>query len=100
MVLKLRGGRLNAAALASKNKGFFIKRGRGLEFVRSGAMFKRKLDDAAVETARIISISPDPSGIPHVRYQAAVERPFQGRVETGPRTLNLASFNARFSERA
>ncbi len=100
MVLKFRGGRLDAATLAQQTKGFFIRRGRGFEFVRTGATFKRRLDDASVETAQIISIGPDPSGIPHVRYRAALERPFQGRVDTGPRTLNLASFTARFSERA
>jgi hypothetical protein len=100
MVLKFRGGRAGAAALAAEPRTFFVKRGRAFEYVRQGAVFKRRLGNAAVETAQVISIQPDPSGIPHVRYRAAVEKPFQSRLDSGPRTLNLASFMERFSERA
>jgi hypothetical protein len=93
MVLRFRGqGGKGLPALKSRN--LFVRRGRTLQFVRVGATFRRKAD-SVVETARVISIAPDAAGIPHVRYEAGLERPF-GRVEAGPRTLNLTSFAERF----
>ena len=50
---------------------------------------------ASVETARVLAVSKDPAGIPHVRFSVHYER-----VESAENaTLALSSFSELFSER-
>lgn len=95
MVLHFRSKAVEGVS-ALKSRNLFVRRGKTVTFVRVGATFRRRRDETVVETARVISIAPDASGIPHVRYEAGLERGAFSRMEAGPRTLNLASFAERF----
>jgi hypothetical protein len=95
MVLHFRGKSAEIGT-SLKSRNLFVRRGRTMTFVRVGATFRRRRDDVTVETARVISIAPDASGIPHVRYESGLERGAFARIDAGPRTLNLASFAERF----
>ena len=75
-VLKLRG-KTRAETLAVRGHertSLFIKRGRKIEFVKSGSIFSRKHNDSSVETARIIGMRTDTSGIAHVRCEVSIAR--------------------------
>ena len=67
-------------------------RERRTELVRVGAMFRRVHDDHLVETARVLSVSEGPLGIPHVRFSVFFERGRFPVFEDGPRILSLSSF--------
>ncbi len=63
--------------------------------VRIGAVFARINAAQVTETARVLRIEHNMTGIPHVRYDFTVHR--AGRVlECGPRILALPSFLKRF----
>lgn len=66
------------------------------EPVTVGAVFRRVCIGEVVETARVISVSPDSVGITHVRYTI-----HYGRADASDemRTLALSSFAALFRER-
>ena len=52
-----------------------------------------------VETARVIKVTPDLMGIPHVRYDLMVARARQRADNVhARRTLNLDTFASHFSE--
>lgn len=55
-------------------------------------MFRRIHDDHLVETARVLSVSEGPLGIPHVRFSVFFERGRFPVFEDGPRILSLSSF--------
>jgi hypothetical protein len=76
----------------------FARRGQEIELIKAGGVFRYRHDDY-VETAQVLGITSDATGIPHVRYQVLIERPNMGRLMEGPRILNLRSFIERFSER-
>ena len=101
-VLKLRG-KTRAESLAVRGHertSLFIKRGRKIEFVKSGSIFSRKHNDRSVETARIISMRTDTFGIAHVSYEVSIaRRHIAGSYFEGPRTLALAAFAATYSDR-
>ena len=78
----------------------FIKRGRKVEFVKSGSLFHRTKADNSIETARVIAMRTDAFGIAHVRYEVSIAR--QHVVASyfeGPRTLALNAFVDKYSER-
>ena len=79
----------------------FFKRGRGMEFVKAGSIFRRNRNDYTVETARILSVASDSFGIPHVKYELAFEKPSSAssRVVDGPRVLALAAFAEMYRDR-
>jgi hypothetical protein len=77
----------------------FARRGQDIELIKAGGVFRYRGNDGYVETAQVLGISSDATGIPHVRYQVLIERPNMGRLVEGPRMLNLRSFLERFSER-
>jgi len=101
-VLKLNGK--TCATLLSNRKSdalsMFIKRGRKVEFVKCGSVFRRTHTDKSVETARVIGMRTDSYGIPHVRYEVSVAR---RQVPTfyfeEPRTLALETFTDTYRER-
>ncbi|MBI1205806.1 MAG: hypothetical protein GC191_00805 [Azospirillum sp.] len=65
--------------------------------VAEGALFCRLAGDKVVETARVLAISQDLVGIPHVRFRVHHERT---EASDELRTLSLASFKELFCERA
>lgn len=77
----------------------FARRGAEIELIKAGGVFRHRGADNLVETAEVIGITSDATGIPHVRYQVMIERPFFGRMIDGPKILNLQSFVERFTER-
>ena len=68
------------------------------EQVRAGAVFRRVHPDQLVETARVLSVAPDPNGIPHVRFSVSFERARFARLDAGTRLLALASFTEFYRE--
>ena len=66
--------------------------------IEAGATYRRKGTGAFVETARVIEVSPDKMGIPHVRYQLWVQRG-AGKPSVETRTLSLEAFSTRFRQR-
>ncbi|QQP92141.1 hypothetical protein JL101_010575 [Skermanella rosea] len=64
--------------------------------VIEGSVFRRTTPGKIVETARVLAVSKDSVGIPHVRFSVHYER-----VDTADelRTLALSSFSELFSER-
>lgn len=66
--------------------------------VQVGAEFTRINAAQVTETARVLRIEHNMTGIPHVRYEFTVHR--AGRVlECGPRILALPTFLNRFHPR-
>ncbi len=96
-------GKSNAEFLNVRGKtrsSMFFKRGRKLEYVRAGALFRRERDDRMIETARVISVSTDTFGIPHVRYELKMEKRCMAYSEVhGPRVLALNTFTDMYNER-
>ncbi len=101
-VLPLRG-KTRAELLtqrSSERLSLFIKRGRRIEFVKSGSLFHRTRDNTSVETARIIGMRTDTFGIAHVRYEVSIaRRHIASSYYEGPRTLALAAFTETYRER-
>ena len=101
-VIKLRG-KTRAQSLDGKRReslSLFMKRGRKVEFVKSGSLFHRTKADNSIETARVIAMRTDAFGIAHVRYEVSIAR--QHVVASyfeGPRTLALNAFVDKYSER-
>ena len=100
--LKLHG-KTRAQLLDGKRRGsvcFFMKRGRKVEFVKSGTLFHRSKADNSIETARIIGMRMDALGIVHVRYEVSIARQ---HIATpyfeGPRTLALEAFAETYDKR-
>ena len=62
------------------------------KLVQAGAIFCHVHHDNLVEKARVISISPGPRDIPHVRFAVSFERSRFHLFDDGPRLLSLSSF--------
>jgi hypothetical protein len=83
-----------------QRSSMFFKRGHALEYIRRGSIFQRTHADTMVETARVIGVSSDSFGIPHVRYEVRFgksKRPVT--YFDGPRTLSLSTFTDTYRER-
>ncbi len=65
--------------------------------VKVGSKYRHTGPGDITETAKVITVGPDPMGIPHVVYHVLIERGQQRQIEE-QRTLNLQSFNERYSE--
>ena len=64
-----------------------------IEKVCEGALFQKTHSNNLIETARILSVSNDQFGIPHVKYEVKFERPTdRGNNFEGPRVLALSVF--------
>ena len=88
----------------SEDKGrtlasMFFKRGRELEYVRPGSMFKRVHDDEIVETAKVESVATNADGIPHVKFKVSFSRPNRVTYDEGSCMLALRSFADLYKER-
>jgi hypothetical protein len=77
----------------------FVMRGGALEYIKPGGIFRRTREDAVVETAEIIAVYNDPSGIPHVRFDVVFEKPDCASYREGPRVLAVEIFFEKFDER-
>ncbi len=67
--------------------------------VTVGGMFRRSRSDKIVEVAEVTGILPDGFGIPHVRYELTLERPYsRGNYKAGTKVLALAAFSATYRD--
>jgi len=82
-----------------KMSSLFYMRGDRLEYVRPGAAFRRLRSDRAIETAEILAVYTDPSGIPHFRYDVVITSAHGPVVREGPRVLAAKSFLDQYVER-
>lgn len=64
-----------------------------------GAVFRKTRSDFVVETAKIVAVTRDPVGIPHVRFDVTFQGPAQLRLADGQRLLSLSSFREHFGVR-
>jgi hypothetical protein len=62
------------------------------KLVQAGAIFCHVHPHNLVEKARVISIGPGPSDIPHVRFAVSFERARLHLFDDGPCLLSLSSF--------
>jgi hypothetical protein len=88
-------GRESDRSLAS----MFFRRGKAIEYVRPGNIFRRVHEDNLLETAEIVSVGTDAYGIPHVRFNVTFSRPNRFSYDEGSRMLALRSFAERYRER-
>lgn len=79
--------------------GWFSKEERCEPDFAPGAVFRKVRPDNLVETAKVLALTKDGYGIPHVRYDLTFEGPTHLRFDEGERLLSLASFHERFPER-
>ena len=71
----------------------------GTSPLSAGATFARRGARQIVETAQVLGISQDESGVPHVRYNCRLE--CENRIfDDWPRTLALPTFLERFNQAA
>lgn len=77
----------------------FVRSGRAIEFVKPGSTFRRIGRNKTVETARVLAVSADAFGIPHVRFELDLDRPSRSTVSREPRTLALRIFADTYTER-
>ena len=63
--------------------------------IRAGTMFARMTETQVTETARVLGLTEDDVGIPHVRYASRLHRADR-TLDQGQRTLALLSFLSRF----
>ena len=68
--------------------------------VKPGDRYCRTLGNRFLETATILELKPDLTGIPHVRYTVAFEHPDAVRVDDGPRILALARFVGEYRKQS
>ena len=65
-----------------------------------GTTFQRIHADALIETARVLSVSRDSYGIPHVKFQVSFRRPNRSTFDEANRMLALKAFADRYKEMA
>ena len=65
--------------------------------VRQGASYRRSRGADVIETARIIAVTDDPLGIPHVRFALRIAAG-AGEIAEEQRTLALACFTTLYQE--
>jgi hypothetical protein len=74
----------------------FLSRKTRVPEVNQGSLFHRRRDHEIVETANVISVTPDASGIVHVRFDLKISGPRSVDVEQ--RTLSLEYFHRLYGE--
>src|SRR5439155_8000784 len=67
--------------------------------IEPGAIYRRVRPNNLVETARVLAVTTDNVGIPHVRVDIRVDGPYYARISQGQRLLSLDAFAADFTER-
>ena len=66
--------------------------------IEPGAIYRRVRPNNLVETARVLAVTTDNVGIPHVRVDIRVDGPHYARISQGQRLLSLDAFAADFTE--
>lgn len=96
MVALRLGGKNNTSFIGTggrQRSSFFCRKGKDTRFLKAGAEFTRDRKDKMVETARVLAVSSDSFGIPHIRYEVEIKRTSaQSRFLDGPRVLALSTF--------
>lgn len=77
--------------------GFWTRRPQ-VNNVNNGASFHRRRDHEIVETAQVIDVSPDATGILHVRFNLKISSPRM--ADEDQRTLALEYFRRLYGETA
>lgn len=86
--------------LGLKIGGWFGKDTRRQLDLEPGAVFRKVRPDNLVEKATVLSITKDTYGIPHVRFDIALESPSHLRLtDSDQRLLCLQAFTEHFPER-
>ena len=70
-----------------------------MPLIEPGAIYRRVRPNNLVETARVLAVTTDNVGIPHVRVDIRVDGPHYARISQGQRLLSLTAFAADFTER-
>ena len=65
--------------------------------IKAGAVYQHKSTGNVIETARVLDVTSDSLGIPHVVYLLQVEKA-RASVFEDRRTLGLESFSERYHE--
>ena len=63
-----------------------------------GAVFRKVRPDKFVETAKVLALTEDRFGIPHVRFDVSFESPSHRRLTEGIRMLSVETFNEHFPD--
>jgi len=79
--------------------GWFVKKGVYGQELEPGAMFRNIRAGNFVETVKVLAVTKDGLGIPHVRFDMTVDTPSKIRLVEGRRILSLASFTEHYRER-
>jgi hypothetical protein len=79
--------------------GWFVKKNGYEPELEPGATFRNIRAGNFVETAKVLAITKDGLGIPHVRYDVTLDTPSKIRLVEGRRILSLASFTQQFPDR-
>jgi len=70
-----------------------------MPLIEPGAIYRRVRPNNLVETARVLAVTTDNVGIPHVRVDIRIDGPHYARSAQGQRLLSLDAFAADFTER-
>ncbi len=79
--------------------GWFVRKNDREPELHAGAVFRNVRHGNLVETARILAVTQDGQGIPHVRFDVTLDSPGKIRLVEGRRMLCVASFTQQFPER-
>ena len=79
--------------------GWFVKKDGCGNDLQPGATFRNIRAGNFVETAKVLAVTKDGLGIPHVRFDVTLDTPSKIRLVEGRRILSLASFTQQFPER-
>ncbi|HAA93075.1 MAG TPA: hypothetical protein DCS82_02205 [Rhodospirillaceae bacterium] len=83
-----------------ERSSMLFKRGRKMSLIKAGDLFARTHSDQTVEIARVIAVSTDSFGIPHIQYEIKFQRPQRpNSVFDGPRVLALGTFADTYTDR-
>ena len=74
----------------------FLSRRIKVPEVNQGSLFRRRRDHEIVETANVISVTPDAAGIVHVQFNLRISGP--RTVDEEQRTLSLEYFHQLYRE--
>lgn len=86
--------------LRSKIGSWFGKDSRQQPNLEPGTVFRKVRADNLIEKATVLAVTKDTFGIPHVRFDVALESPTHLRLtDSEQRLLCLQSFTDHFRER-
>jgi hypothetical protein len=77
----------------------WLRRGNGeLPHIEPGAVFRRVRPNNLIETARVLAVTTDDAGIPHVRVDIEIDGPAYAQISRGQRLLAVAAFAQDYPE--